>query len=84
MWDMLLLLRKDPNADLPTIKDIFQRIFPFGYSEFQDFQLLSILATDQTEPPTTDKEPITNRTQIARATHMSRIEYLYSVDCQII
>lgn len=79
MWDMLLLLRKDPNADLPTIKDIFQRIFPFGYSEFQDFQLLSILATDQTEPPTTDKEPITNRTQIARATHMSRIEYLYRI-----
>ena len=79
MWDMLLLLRENPNADLPTTKDVFQRIFPFAYSQSEDFQLLSILAADETEPPSTYKEPITDRTQILQASCISRREYLYRI-----
>lgn len=79
MWDMLLLLKKNPDADLPSTKDIFQHIFPFDYSQFEDYQLFSVLAADETEPPSTDKEPIVSRTQIPQATYISQREYLYRI-----
>ncbi len=77
MWDMLLLLRKNPDTDLPSTTDIFQHIFTHFYSRFEDFQIFSVLATDDTEPPTTDKDPIMARTHISEAPYMSKREYLY-------
>lgn len=79
IWDMLLLLRKTPDADLPSEQDIFQYVFPFGYSQFENFQLLSMLVVDDTEPPTTNKEPIAYRIQIPEATYLSQREYLYRI-----
>ena len=79
IWDMLLLLRKTPDTDLPSEQDIFQYVFPFGYSQFEHFQLLSMLVVDDKEPPTTDKEPITDRMQISEATYISQREYLYRI-----
>ena len=79
IWDMLLLLRKTPDTDLPSMQDIFQHVFPFDYSQFEHFQLLSMLAVDDTEPPKTDKEPIMNKTQIPEATYIAQREYLYRI-----
>lgn len=80
IWDMLLLLRKTPDTDLPSEQDIFQKVFPFGYSQFEHFQLLSMLPVYyETEPPTTDKDAITDRTQIKESTYISQREYLYRI-----
>lgn len=79
IWDMLLLLRKTPDADLPSEQDIFQFVFPFEYSRLDSFQLLSLLPVDDTEPPKTDKEPITDRLQISGATYIAQREYLYRI-----
>ena len=79
IWDMLVLLRKTPDADLPSEGEIFQSVFPYDYSHFEHFQLLSMLPVDDTEPPKTDKEPITDRKQIKEATYVSQREYLYRI-----
>lgn len=79
IWDMLLLLRKTPDTDLPSEQDIFQSVFPFNYSQFEDFQLLSMLSAYDTIRPTTAKEPIVDRTQISRATYISQREYLCGI-----
>ncbi len=79
IWDMLLLLRKTPDTDLPSEQDIFQSVFPFNYSRLEEFQLLSMLVVDDTEPPATNKEPIAYRTQIPGATYISQREYLYRI-----
>lgn len=79
IWDMLVLLRKTPDADLPSEGEIFQSVFPYDYSHFEHFQLLSMLPIDDTEPPKTDKEPITDRKQIKEATYVSQREYLYRI-----
>lgn len=80
IWDMLLLLRKTPDTDLPSEQDIFQKVFPFDYSQFEHFQLLSMLPVYyETEPPTTDKDAITDRTQIKASTYISQREYLYRI-----
>ena len=79
IWDMLLLLRKTPDTDLPSEGDIFQFAFPFDYSRLDRFQLLSLLPVDDTEPPKTDKEPITDRLQIPDATYIAQREYLYRI-----
>lgn len=79
IWDMLLLLRKTPDTDLPSEQDIFQSVFPFGYSQFEHFQLLSMLVVDDTEPPKTDKNPITDKLQIPEATYIAQREYLYRI-----
>ena len=79
IWDMLLLLRKTPDTDLPSEQDIFQFVFPFDYSRLDSFQLLSLLPVDDTEPPKTDKDPITDRLQIPDATYIAQREYLYRI-----
>lgn len=79
IWDMLLLLRKTPDTDLPSEGDIFQFVFPFDYSRLDSFQLLSLLPVDDTEPPKTDKDPITDRLQIPDATYIAQREYLYRI-----
>ena len=79
IWDMLLLLRKTPDTDLPSEQDIFQSVFPFGYARLEDFQLLSMLPVYDTKPPKTDKTPITDRTQISEAIYIAQREYLYRI-----
>lgn len=79
IWDMLLLLRKTPDTDLPSERDIFQFVFPFDYSQLDSFQLLSMLPVDDTEPPKTDKNPITDRLQISEAIYIAQREYLYRI-----
>ena len=79
IWDMLLLLRKTPDTDLPSQRDIFQFVFPFDYAQLEDFQLLSMLPVYDTKPPKTDKDPITDRTQIQEAPYVSKRDYLYRI-----
>lgn len=79
IWDMLLLLRKTPGVDLPSGRDIFRFVFPFGFAQLEDFQFLSMLSVYDTKPPETDENSITDRMQIPKATYVSKRDYLYRI-----
>lgn len=78
-WDILLLLRESPDADMPSIRDIIILMFVYGFNRWNDFQMGSVLATYNSDIPKTEKDSITDRRQIPEALNMPRMEYLYGI-----
>lgn len=78
-WDILLLLRESPDADMPSIRDIIILMFVYGFNRWNDSQMRAVLSAYNTDIPKTEKDSITDRRQIREALNMPRMEYLYRI-----
>ena len=78
VWDILMLMRENPECDMPDEKELLDGL-PWGYCDLDAFQLEGLSASEGGGIRKPEKDPITQRTQIPKATYMARMDYLYRI-----
>lgn len=81
VWDIMLLMRKHPDCDMPDETEIFNGI-PWDYCNLDHFQLEALFASERWEIRKPENDAINDKTQISSANHLARMDYLYRAMCE--
>lgn len=76
VWDILMFMKENPECDFPTRKELFDGL-PWGYYDWDDFQMDGLFDSERDRIDKPEKNLITERTQIPKATYLAQMYYLY-------